>query len=90
MCLVISIIIIILYYILHVLTLMARKLYCQLEKATTHGNIILFIIFIFGRFHYDKSTKPLYNIHTIEIKDIRCIHQGRENGMAAILLRWMF
>ena len=47
-------------------------------------------ILIFGRFYYDKSTKTLYNIHTIEIKDIKCIHKGRENGMTAILLRLMF
>ena len=38
-------------------------------------------------FDYDKSAKTLYNIHMIEIKDIICIHLGRENGMAAILLR---
>ena len=33
-----------------------------------------------GRFYYDKSTKTLYKyLHDrLEIKDIRCIHQGRE------------
>ena len=31
-----------------------------------------------GRFYYDKSTKTLYKyLHDrLEIKDIRCIHQG--------------
>ena len=34
-------------------------------------------MFTLGRFYYDKSTKKtLYNIHTIEIKTLRCIHQG--------------
>ena len=33
-----------------------------------------------GRFYYDKSTKTLYKYShdRLEIKDIRCIHQGIE------------
>ena len=38
------------------------------------------IIIIIGRFYYDKSTKTLYKYShdRLEIKDIRCIHQGIE------------
>ena len=48
--------------------------------------------FIIGRFYYDKSTKTLYKYShdRLEIKDIRCIHQGIEREkkrMAAILIR---
>ena len=36
--------------------------------------------YIIGRFYYDKSTKTLYKYShdRLEIKDIRCIHQGIE------------
>ena len=38
--------------------------------------------YIIGRFYYDKSTKTLYKYShdRLEIKDIRCIHQGIERG----------
>ena len=48
---------------------------------------------IIGRFYYDKSTKTLYKYShdRLEIKDIRCIHQGiereKKKRMAAILIR---
>ena len=40
--------------------------------------IYIYIYFSVGRFYYDKSTKTLYKyLHDrLEIKDIRCIHQG--------------
>ena len=40
----------------------------------------VFGTYIIGRFYYDKSTKTLYKYShdRLEIKDIRCIHQGIE------------
>ena len=57
--------------------------------------LLLNVIIIIGRFYYDKSTKTLYKYShdRLEIKDIRCIHQGierekkKEKRMAAILIR---
>ena len=41
-----------------------------------------------GRFYYDKSTKSIYKyLHDrLEIKDIRCIHQGREKRKGTAIL----
>ena len=45
-----------------------------IDQCVAHGYIII------GRFYYDKSTKTLYKYShdRLEIKDIRCIHQGIE------------
>ena len=56
---------------------------------------LFMLFFIIGRFYYDKSTKTLYKYShdRLEIKDIRCIHQGierekkKKERMAAILIR---
>ena len=56
------------------------------------------INWIVGRFYYDKSTKTLYKYShdMLEIKDIRCIHQGierKEDGshfvsLNVLILNW--
>ena len=68
----------------------SNMLYGDIYKAVGRKDCIVIII---GRFYYDKSTKTLYKYShdRLEIKDIRCIHQGiereRKKRMAAILIR---
>ena len=50
------------------------------DKSIMHKNNNRKININIGRFYYDKSTKTLYRYShdRLEIKDIRCIHQGIE------------
>ena len=49
-------------------------------QVTRYITLTIHAVLIIGIFYYDKSTQTLYKyLHErLEIKDIRCIHQGIE------------